>query len=67
MLQSKCKVRLLTTPIQELNTGIVSCIYNCYSSLSNTCSKQLFHRKDQNLPKDVFQMTVDKMENIDSG
>ena len=25
-------------------------------------AKQLLSRKDQNLPKDVFQMTVDKTE-----
>ena len=41
---------------------LYSCIYNCYFSLSNTYSKQLLCGKDQNLPKDVFQMTVDKME-----
>ena len=59
----KISVRLLIPLIQELNAyELYSCSYNCYFSLSNTFSKHLLSRKDQNLLKDVFQMTVDKME-----
>ena len=41
---------------------LYSCSYNCYFSLSNTSSKHLLSRKEQDLLKDVFQMTVDKKE-----
>ena len=36
--------------------------YNCYSSLGNTFSKHLLLRKDEDLLKVVFQMTLDEKE-----
>ena len=41
---------------------LYSCSYNCYSSLSNTFSKCLLLRKDEDLLKVVFQMTLDEKE-----
>ena len=41
---------------------LYSCSYNHYSSLGNTSSKHLLSRKDENLLKVVFQMTLDEKE-----